>query len=49
MLTMENSILRYLDSDPCTTLYTLQRLICLARSETGIQFSTLIRQSKRAI
>ena len=34
-LTMENSILRYLGADSCTTLYTLQRLICLARSETG--------------
>ena len=41
-LTLENSILRYLGADPRTTLYTLQRLICLARSETGIQFSSLI-------
>ena len=35
-LTMENSILGYLGADPCTTLYTLQWLICLARSVTGI-------------
>ena len=40
-LTLENSILRYLGADPCTTLYTLQRVICLARSETKIQFSSL--------
>ena len=26
-----------------TTLYTLQRLICLARSETGIQFNLILR------
>ena len=40
-LTIDNSTLRYWSADTCTTLYTLQRLICLARSETGIQFITL--------
>ena len=38
-LTMENYILRYSRADPCTTLYTLQKLICLTRSETGIQLT----------
>ena len=40
-LTLENSILRYLGADPCTTLYTLQKLIWHAPRSTGIQFSSL--------